>query len=97
MYQHKIIHVPQIMLDSQPFLDKMVEIVQHAQFHQLTDLASESNPNITVKRIDHIADRLRRSLIVNTLHDGFLCHVVPSRWEELTHIAFQHPSVCTML
>ena len=29
MYQHKIIHVPQVVFNPQPFLDEMVKVIQY--------------------------------------------------------------------
>ncbi len=97
MYQHKIIHIPQVVLYPQPFLDKMIEVIQYAKLNQLTDLTSESDAHVTVERINHVTDCFRRPLVVNTLHDRSFCHIMTGGWKELSHIAFQYPSISAML
>lgn len=75
----------------------MIEVIQYAKLNQLTDLTSKSNSHVAVERINHITDCFRSSLIVDALHDSSLCHIMTGRREELSHIAFQHPSLSAVL
>ena len=95
--EDEIVHVPDVNLDPQPFLDKMVQLVQHRELNELADLAAEAEPFVAGEAVDHIAHGLRCPPVRYQLpHGGLRCFVRRLR-EEVADVAFQYPAVSAVL
>lgn len=94
--QNKVVHIPQIMLDVEMFLDVVIHTVQHGQLHQLAYLGPETYAAISAKAVYDGTYRLSGPAVFDFLaHHSLRCRVRRAV-KELADITAQYPAVSSM-
>ena len=97
MNQDEIVHVPDVKLDAQLFLDEMVERIQDADSGDLNHLASRIVTDLTIILVVQNAAGLLVSPAVDHLPEAVLYHLVRHVRVIALDVAFQHISRCAVL
>ena len=94
--KYKIVHISYIVLDSEPFFYKVVEVVQDGESYKLRYLGAEPYTNITAERVYNFASSSRYLSVFNPLAYCSLCYVVAYAREIVVYITLEHPPVAAV-
>ena len=94
VYQDEVIHIADILPDAQPFLDQVVQVIQHGQGHKLAHFAAQADAVVRPKAVYDFIDAPDRFPVLHPFGDGCLGHVMRDAVKEVAHVAAQHPPVC---
>ena len=93
VYQDEVVHIADVLPGVQPFLDQVVQVIQHRQGHQLADLAAQADALVATKAVYDFIDAPHRFPVLHPLGDGRLGHVVRDAVKEVANITAQHPAI----
>lgn len=97
MDEDEIIHISDVVPDTEPFLHEMVEIIQQRKLNELRNLAAKSDALIAAKAVNNFGCLFVGFIIGNMLAQGCFRALMPRFSEIVTNVALQHPAFGAML
>ena len=96
MYQYKVVHIPYIVLDSEPFFYVVVEVVEDSESYKLRYLGAKPQAYIS-ERVHNFTSPSSYLLVFNALAYCRFCYVVSYALEIVVYIALEHPPLAPVL